>query len=326
MNSRNILAWGAGALLAMGALSATAQVSRPLNVLETNPDARTSALADVMSTRADRMSLFVSPAALLGSDKTFGAEVSSQIYPKIEGLKGQTFQINAVAGYRFLDRHAVTIGYRYQGMPEAVYFDMSNPAAQMQTVRPFDWALDLGYGIRLGKGFSLSASGNVIASWIGKGAYTFSGSIGAFYQTKISHPDTEPFDFSAGLKINDLGQPINYKGPANSYAVPASLQLGTELGFSLGGKNHMDVLAGGRYFFLPKDATLLLLGVGAEYDYDDLLFARAGYQYGQKGLSFATLGAGAKVLGGLTFDFSYRFSTSKVTGANIWSVGVGYEF
>lgn len=329
MNLRTLFILGAFAVtLGITApLDVSAQISRPLGVLETNPDARTSALADVMGVRPSRMSLFASPVALFGNDRTFGAEVSGQIFPKIEGIEGRSYQVNAVAGYRLLDRHALSLSYRIQGAPKVSYFTLENPSAEPVTIRPFDWALDLSYGLDLGSGFMLSASGNVIASWIGKGAYTVSGSLGAFYHTEIDRTRaTDPIDLSLGLKVNDLGSPITYKGEGMSYAVPASLQLGGEMGFTLIGKNHLDLLLGGRYFFLPREAALLTAGLGAEYDYDESFFVRAGYQFGQKDLSYVTLGAGAKVLGGLSLDLSYRIATSRLTGVNLWSLGASYEF
>lgn len=124
MNLRTLFILGAFAVT-LGIttpLDVSAQISRPLGVLETNPDARTSALADVMGVRPSRMSLFASPVALFGNERTFGAEVSGQIFPKIEGMEGRSYQVNAVAGYRFLDRHALSLFLPHTRCPKGIVF------------------------------------------------------------------------------------------------------------------------------------------------------------------------------------------------------------
>ena len=324
--AKTVLGHLAAALLlsALG-LQASAQVSRSIELLHTNTDQRTSALGDAMAARQDRMSLFVSPLALIPGDNAFGVEVSSQLFPKVADLKGNSDQYNAVAGFKFLDRHAVSVSFRYQGAPEIEYFYIDRPTPTegdaVKTIRPFEWAIDLAYGFQISRDFSAMVSGNFVTSWIGVAGYTGGASVGGFY----NHDFGSAGILGVGLKVEDLGAPIQYQG-GRAYAMPASARLSAEYGLEIAEKHSLDFLLGGRYFFLPITSQLLTVGAGVEYAFDELIFARVGGQFGTHNLSKITAGAGVKILGSYALDFSWSHGLAADVGIDVWSVGLSARF
>ena len=329
MNTYRILTGGLvliAALLA-GSVSAEAQNSRTLEVLQTNPDVRTTALGETMGARQDRMSLFVSPLALIPQEGNFGIEASTQIYPKVEEITGRTMQYNVIGGFKFLDRHAISVGFRYQNAPEIQWFDLNdfNASADPYTVKPFDWSLDLAYGFQITPEFSMSVSGNVIASWLGYGSYTGAASIGAFYNREYTFSDGQTGVLGLALKVNDIGAPLNY-GPGHAYALPTNFAFSVEFGRGFAPNHHFNFLLGAKYYFLPPEAQLFTLGGGVEYDYNDLIFARLGLQYGTRDTSRFTAGLGVKFLHRFALDAAYSNGMDRLSGVDVWSVGLTTRF
>lgn len=309
-------------VLAMMALSGFSQVGRPVPVLQGNPDTRSAAMGGVMGAKTDRMYLFVSPGSMLFQDKKFHVDLSTEVFPKLDGIEGRTMQYNFSSGYKF-DDTALLLGFRYQGGTKLSFMNESMDNNEV-AVKPFDWSLDLGYAMKLGQNFSIYASTNLIASWFGRGAYAGAFSFGWYYQNEKTISGT-PALFSFGMKIADLGASIKYKSGLDKIAVPASLQIGSGLDLMLTPKNQLNLVGGARYFMLPKDATLLLLGLGAEYGYNDSFFARAGFEYGQHAQSYGTFGLGAK-FHDFSLDATYRLSTTKDFGVNTLLLSLGYSF
>lgn len=304
------------------ALSGFSQVGRPLPVLQGNPDTRSAAMGGVMGAKSDRMHLFVSPGSMLFQDKKLQVDFSTEVFPKLEGIKGRTMQYNFAGAYNF-GTDALFLGYRYQGGSKIPFISEGMDSKDL-IINPFDWSLDVGYARKLGDNFSIHASANLIASWIGKGAYTGAFSFGWYYQNEKNLGRT-PALFSFGMRLADLGAPIKYKSEKIRISVPASLQIGSGLDMQLSSKSQLNFVGGGRFFLLPKDASMLLLGVGAEYGYNDMVFVRAGFEYGQRSQSFGTFGLGAKYQG-FRLDAAYRLSTSKDFGVNTLLISLGYSF
>ena len=321
MKTINILKGTLAAISALiiGTSSLEAQVSRALEVLQTNPDSRTSALGDALNARQDRMSLFTSPLALMPKEGSFGLDASTLIYPKVESLSGRVMQYNVAAGYKFLGRHALSLGFRYQGTPEIESFDIKDGTlpGQGYKVKPFEWVIDLAYGFQISRDFSASVSGNLIASWIGMGSYTGGASVAAFY----NHTFEKSGVIAAALKFNNLGAPLYY-GTNYGVAQPANFQASVEYGFDFYTYNHLNLIAGVQDYFLPADANLFLLGVGAEYDFRDIAFLRLGYRYGQNNMSLFTAGLGVKLFHNYSLDAAYRHGLDKEFGMDVWTVGL----
>ena len=329
MNKLRILFGGlaAGACLMIGTAAAFAQNARTLEVLQTNSDIRTNALGDVLGARQDRMSLFVSPLAMMGREGVVGAELTTQIYPAIDGVDGRPMQYNAAVGYKFLDRHAISVDFRYQNGPVSKNFDVTKGIIGAD-ITPFDWAAGLSYGFQFTPDFSASLTGNLIASYVGGsfGNYTGAVSLGAFYNHAYTWSEDYITKLGVALRVNDIGAPISY-GAGMAYALPTNVQLSAEYGgLRLAPKHYVNLLLGTRYFFLPSTAQLFQFGGGIEYDYNNFVFARLGYQYATREASKLTAGVGLKFMNRYSIDAAYSHGMNVDYGVDIWSVGLSARF
>lgn len=279
---------------------------RSLPILETNPDARTVAMGNVSMVNTDRMYLYTNPTSFLYGDESLTMSASTEIYPSQDELGRQMFY-NASAGYRFLERHAVYAGFRYLGglsIPK-----VNNLGEETKNnMTPFDWTIDLGYGFRLNDQFAFFGTGSFIQSYVTRVAYAGSFTLGGNYRHELDW-GVKPSLLNVGLRVADFGMPLTYSS-SSSYALPTSVSLGSDLSYNLAEDHNLTFALGGRYYFLPTDAQLLQLGAGLEYNLMKIVSLRAGYEYGQKGMSHLTAGLGLSYAG-FKFDFAYRHSSSE---------------
>lgn len=315
------------ALLTIALLSgvftlAHGQVSRPLPVLQSTPDTRSAALGNVAAGDADAMYIYSAPGAFLFDSKTLAADFSAEIFPKYDGVKGRTMQYNLSGAYKFLNQHALLLGFRYQGGHSVIYYS-GGPGTFGETVKPFDWALDLGYAYRLNEHWAFHASANLIASWIGKGTYSGSGSFGAQYREAFSL-NSMPATLDLTAKVSDLGGLLTYSDKMQ-YALPSSLQAAAAMSIAPADDHKISARLGSKYYFLPADAKLFVGGLGLEYGYGNRYFGRLGYELGGKHISNLTAGLGARIMD-FHVDLSYRRGMVAPLTDNIFILGIGYQF
>ena len=124
---------------------------------------------------------------------------------------------------------------------------------------------------------------------------------------------------SAGLSVNNIGTKVKYHETAYPQPMLAKLGAGYDLDFgtsSLAFSAEADVLfAGG-----------MMAGVGCEYSFNNMAFARAGYHYGNSVNavpSYASVGLGLDVYGA-ELNVAYLFGSA--TLANSICISLGYGF
>lgn len=325
MKIRHIIALALGL---MGLHQGQAQISRPLPVLQSNPDVRSAALGNVVAGDSKAMHLYTAPGSIFGSDKRFAIDLSTEIYPKLEHSEGRLMQYNLATAYRLHPAHALFLGFRYQGGLKACYspayaYSAVGCDAGAEVVKPFEWSLDLGYAFRLSEAFSLDIAGNLIASWIGKGAYTGGLSIGGHFRKEWSL-GSRPLEFNLRAKLSDLIGVITYEGGGMSDYLPSAAHLGSSFALDLSAQHRLSVLLGGRYYFMPREAKLLIMGTGLEYGFKQMLFARLGYECGERELSNLSLGLGLRWKS-LQLDLSYRKSMQSDNSLSNLMLGIGYR-
>lgn len=154
--------------------------------------------------------------------------------------------------------------------------------------------------------------------------------VNARYSIQNLAPDCKLSAFTAGvhlvgriadryniiLGVSDLG------GKVEGFSLPSSVVLGAALPFTFGQKNALDVNVSGNYFFNKA----LAAGVGVQYGWNDMVFARAGYRYAGKAAampSFASLGLGVKFFG-VHIDAAYLLASEALRGT--FAVSLGYSF
>ena len=126
------------------------------------------------------------------------------------------------------------------------------------------------------------------------------------------------FEFAAGASA--LGGKVKSESTGD-YSLPAAITLGAGYAAEFGDVHAVAArIKADRYFSSP-----LAAGLGLEYGYDGMVFARAGYHYGGDSIvpSFASAGLGLKIQE-FTLDAAYLFASDILDGT--FAVGVGVRF
>ena len=316
MNSKHII-------IACVALLCTMQAraqGQDLSVLAANPDARTAAMGNA-AVAADGMYLYNNPSAFLGANKKFSADASASIYEKTEGYEGTFGLYTATVGYKFANRHAAFVGFRYAGGLKLKGYDMlGEPTKDYQ---PYNWTIDLGYAYMIGNGFSAYAVGNVIFSHLSKNAVGGAFTIGASYQKSTTTAGNKSANLMLDAKVGAIGPQLDY-GNGNKTTMPTYVAAGGALTVDVADKHQVGGAWSTRYFFRPSEYKTLMLGAGLEYTYNKMVSLRAGYEYGDRNLSHFTMGAGFKY-GGLRLNGAYMLKTANA-GSSYCTIGLGYDF
>ena len=143
---------------------------------------------------------------------------------------------------------------------------------------------------------------------------------------KVSYTATS-FDIVAAYKTGALtaAAGVNSLGSAeiagsSEYELPTSVMLGAEYAGNFGSSTFVGAAQVNCFF---KGG--LRAGVGAEYGFKDMLFARVGYNFGGKTAipSFLSLGIGAKFFG---VSLNAAYLISDMGAGNTISAGLGFSF
>lgn len=124
---------------------------------------------------------------------------------------------------------------------------------------------------------------------------------------------------SAGISINNIGSKVKYSETA--YPQPMMAKLGAGYDLDLGTSSVA--------FTAEADALFaggIMAGAGCEYSFKDMVFARAGYHYGNSVNavpSFASVGLGLNISG---VKLNVAYLTASQVLANTMCVSLGYSF
>lgn len=322
MNTKPII----GALFALAlsicsGVSMQAQQSRGLSFLETQTDARAAAMGNVTLTKTDRNYLYTNPASIFNGDTKLTVSATGLMFKTQENefVEGKLGFGAASVGYRFLDRHVIYAGFRYQGGMKIKGNTNDQWGYSRKSYTPFDWAVDMGYAFKFNKMFAAYATGSFIQSYTGRVAYAGAFSVGANCLIPISAKS----DISVGARVADFGAPINY-AKNESYALPTNMQVTADYGLTISENHKLRAVVGGKYYFLPYKAQVFQTNVGAEYTLFNIASLRAGYQYGSKETSLWSVGAGV-ALYGAKLDFGYLKSLSDF-GADRLVLSLSFDY
>lgn len=293
--------------------------SRTLPILEENPDARSMAMGNVSLMSTDRNHLYVNPSSIFYNSNRYSANINGTFFPKSDDASGRMLYGNASAAFRFADRHAAFIGYRYMG-GETITGQSDQYGNVGDEIKPVDWSFDIGYSFKINQNFSAFARASIIQQKIEESTNAFSFSVGGNYRTNINLGNTES-QLNIAARVLDIGPAIEDNAKVE-YDLPTSAQASADLTLPLSDINRLNIAVGGRYFF-PKDASLLTIGAGAEYTYNNLVSARAGYNYGENETSLATLGFGLNIKF-ISLDAAYSIASD--TDYNMFQMGVTARF
>ncbi len=211
------------------------------NSLSIAPDARAAAMGDLgVATEADANSQYWNPSKY--SFAYSKAAVALSYTPWLRKLVNDIFLAN-LAGYMKIgssDNQAVSASLRYFSLGEVNTTDQSG--ATLQSINPYEMAVDLGYSRKLSEKFSMGVVFRYIYSDLGfsdsyagdqtSGASAFSADISGYYTTYPIIGRNE-CQWSWGWNISNVGTKISYNNGEDPAFLPTNLRLGTAFTFPL---------------------------------------------------------------------------------------------
>ena len=160
----------------------------------------------------------------------------------------------------------------------------------------------------LSAGVTLRYTGSNLA--VDASAAVFGADIALYYSKEA---------LSAGISINNIGTKVKYSETSYPQPMMAKIGAGYDIDFgpsSIAFTAEADVIfAGG-----------IMAGAGCEYAFKDMVYARAGYHYGNSVNavpSYVSVGLGLNIFGA-QLNFAYLFASPVL--ANTMSVSLGYSF
>lgn len=205
------------------------------------PDARGASMGDLgAATDPDANSQYWNPSKYAFAYSKAGISVSYT--PWLRKLVNDIYLAN-VAGYWKLgneDNQAISASLRYFSLGEVSMNDDSNNL--INSINPFEMALDLGYSRKLSDSFSMGVALRYIYSDLAfdessssddtKGASAFAADISGYYTTYPIVGRNE-CQWSLGFNISNIGSKVSYSGGNEPAFLPTNLKIGTMFMFPL---------------------------------------------------------------------------------------------
>lgn len=221
-------------------------VTTGVNSLGIAPDARGGSLGDLgAATDPDVNSQYWNPSKYAFAYSRAG--VSLSYTPWLRKLVSD-INLAYLAGYwkfGYNDNQAASASMRYFSLGSVNLTDESGTT--INTINPYELAVDLGYSRKLSEKFSMGVVFRFIYSDL---AYTktddmtpgaaFGADISG-YQTNYPVIGRSECQWSWGFNISNIGSKISYDGGNNSAFLPTNLRLGTTFLFPLSDYNSMSL-------------------------------------------------------------------------------------
>lgn len=303
-----------GALLGLTALPLAAQKVkqvRTLPLLELSTDARSAALGGSHYGEASSSLLYTNPTSFLYSPSQLQASASARLMGRLEGADGSLQLYQATAGLRLGERHGLFAGFRYLG---GLQYEAVNGLEQSKgTLSPYNYSLDLGYALRLGRLSAYTTAGYVQSELGDRSASTVTFGLGAFYRSHAEEP-SQGLSYLVGAKAQNMSLGFKYaKHERRELYAPVFVGAGGEVRYGLSTEHRLSLSAGADVFTYPVNSSSVALHFGGEYSFRRMLAARVGYQHDTNGLQGFTLGLGYH---GRRFQFDGAYLTPSTSGAN----------
>ena len=367
-------------LLALACIPAAAQndikdnqfnpVNTGVTTLSIAPDARGSSMGNLgAATEPDMNSQFWNPSKYAFAYSQGGLALSYT--PWLRKIVNDIFLAD-LSGYYKLgssDNQAISASFRYFSLGEVHTSTSDVTGGAVQTIHPYEFAIDAGYSRKLSEKFSMGVVLRYILSDLSfqdtqtgqtnNAASAFSVDLSGYF-TSFPMIGRNECQFSWGFDISNVGTKVSYDGGTYNYFLPTNFRLGANFMFPLAdfhtlalgldlnkllvptmprtkdydmetaeGQseynkawdewNTMSPITG--IFKSFSDAPggfkeeLQEIGVafGAEYQYNQQFFVRAGYNYehpNKGGRSYFAFGAGFS-LNVVKLDASYMLATAQ---------------
>jgi opacity protein-like surface antigen len=316
----------------------TAVITTAAPSLRTATDARAGGMGNVgIATDADAGTLFFNQAKA-----PFGKQTSAigvNYAPWMREVANDMYALHLSGYHRFDSMQAFTGSVRYFNLGDFKLKDLDGNI--LQTARPHEFSIDLGYARRLSEQFSIGVALRYINSSLASGTYgstqykageAVAGDVSLYYNGQ----NEQGQGLSAGLSLSNIGSKISYtENAAQKEFLPTNLGVGVAYTAVLNEDNKISFAADVNKLMVPevpqtteerdeyyKQGALSGLGkgfsnkawqygAGVEFAYKNMFMLRAGYmgesenQGNRKGL---TVGAGIRY-DVFAFNFSYLSPT-----------------
>ena len=220
-------------------------VNTGVTTLGIAPDARGSAMGNLgAATDPDINSQYWNPSKYAFAYSSGGIGLSYT--PWLRKLVNDIFLAD-LTGYWKLgsgDNQAISASLRYFSLGEVTMND--DTGATLQTINPYEMALDIGYSRKLSESFSMGVALRYILSDLSyedsysgeqtTAASAFAADLAGYY---VSYPmvGRNECQFAFGFNINNIGSKVSYNHGANNAFLPTNLRLGASFMFPLADYN-----------------------------------------------------------------------------------------
>ena len=225
-------------------------VNTGVTTLSITPDARGSAMGNLgAATDPDMNSQFWNPSKYAFAYSTGGLAISYT--PWLRKIVNDIFLAD-LSGYWKLgsgDNQALSASFRYFSLGE-VQMSGSDIGSTVQTINPYEFAIDLGYSRKLSEKFSMGVVMRYILSDLSyedtysgetnTAASAFSADISGYFVTYPMIGRNE-CQFSWGFNISNIGTKVSYDHGANYAFLPTNLRLGAQFMFPLADYNTLSL-------------------------------------------------------------------------------------
>lgn len=234
-----------------------------------SPDSRAGALGDAgVSTSPDLNSIHWNPAksAFLEGSAGFSMGYS----PWLRNLVGD-ISLAYLTGYYKIDRMSTITGsLRYFSLGDITFTDINGNV--IGNFKPNEFALDVGYGLKLSQNFSFGMALRYINSNLTNGitvngtdtraAQSVAADVSAYWfkdDLTISDYDAT---VRAGVNISNLGAKMSYSDNNETDFLPANLRLGTSLQLDFDDYNSMTFIIEANKLLTPTPPAYLIDSTG----------------------------------------------------------------
>lgn len=216
-------------------------VNTGVTTLGIAPDARGSAMGNLgAATDPDINSQYWNPSKYAFAYSSGGLGLSYT--PWLRKLVNDIFLAD-LTGYWKVgsgDNQAISASLRYFSLGEVTMND--DTGATLQTINPYEMAIDVGYSRKLSEKFSMGVALRYILSDLSyedsysgeqtTAASAFAADISGYYVTYPMVGRNE-CQFAFGFNINNIGSKVSYNNGANNAFLPTNLRLGASFMFPL---------------------------------------------------------------------------------------------
>lgn len=216
-------------------------VNTGVTTLGIAPDARGSAMGNLgAATDPDINSQYWNPSKYAFAYSSGGLGLSYT--PWLRKLVNDIFLAD-LTGYWKVgsgDNQAISASLRYFSLGEVTMND--DTGATLQTINPYEMAIDVGYSRKLSEKFSMGVALRYILSDLSyedsysgeqtTAASAFAADIAGYYVTYPMVGRNE-CQFAFGFNINNIGSKVSYNNGANNAFLPTNLRLGASFMFPL---------------------------------------------------------------------------------------------